>query len=248
MAYPPKALGLILTVAAVLGTAAGQAEPPAKRPAAPLAEPPVAVADFDGTVVRWYSRPTGGVEKPQFIFARELAFEARLEALKDGLPPRAGYGDKHVQLALQHAIAETMLANLPVEPAPTFKEVSQYAEEAKRRIYDQICAKRQKCDGQALFDAAWQAEGLSWEERDALMQRRARASWYLHKMVAPMLKPSEPDLREVHQAGESPFTDQRFEQIKDELESWYVATRLESALDRYYRNARSRIVVRYLSH
>ena len=34
----------------------------------------------DRVVVRWYAPELGGVAKPQFIFERELSFEARLEA------------------------------------------------------------------------------------------------------------------------------------------------------------------------
>jgi hypothetical protein len=41
---------------------------------------------LDRVVVRWSAPETGGPGKPQFIFERELAFEARLESLMDPDP------------------------------------------------------------------------------------------------------------------------------------------------------------------
>jgi hypothetical protein len=58
-----------------------------------------------------------------------------------------------------------------------------------------------------------------------------------------MLRPTELDLREVHRRGESPFTGQRFEQIEVPLKRWYISTRMSSALDRYFRNVRSRVKI-----
>jgi hypothetical protein len=191
---------------------------------------------IDRVVVRWHSRATGGVAKPRFITARELAFEARIEALSDPSPPRAPYADKHVRAALQRHLTETVLAHLPVDPAPTPKQVGNYAENARLIIEQQV-------GGRAKLNGAAAAEGIVSDELNTLLRRRARASWYLDQMVAPMLAPSDLELRAVHKRGESPFTAQRFEEVEPKLRRWYVSTRLAAALDRYYRAARSRVDV-----
>jgi hypothetical protein len=271
-------------------------------------------ADIDRAVVRWSSRATGGNAKPQFITARELAFEARLEALTDASDPDQSYSDRHVRAAIQRHIAEVMLASSPVDQKPTPKQVAGYAEAARYLLTQRIAlglssderarlsgaeglarwvaelflalppreeprlqalrheavarTKLLQADKSKIFDAADKlargetlddedarqlavgrltaamlAEGFGPEEFEALLRRRARASWYLDKMVAPMLKPTELDLREAHRRGETPFTNQSFDAVRDPLERWYVSTSLSTAVERYFRNARSRVQV-----
>jgi len=201
-----------------------------------------AVEGVDRVVVRWSSRATGGAKKPQFIMAHELAFEARIEALGETSEQLRPYGDKHIRSAIQRHITESMLANLPVDPKPTPKQVATYAE-AGRKIMVRRIGDGHEQDGLRKLDDARRAEGMTNAELDRLLRRRARASWYLDKMVAPMLTPSKLDLREVHRRGSSPFTDMRFEQAEPQLQQWYVSTRLAAALDRYFHNARSRVRV-----
>jgi len=93
---------------------------------------------------------------------------------------------------------------------------------------------------EALADAV-AAEGLDAAELDAIVQREARASLYLDRMVAPMLEPSEAELREVHHSTANPFRAQRFDDVVTPLRSWYVAERLEAALGAFYQNARGRV-------
>jgi hypothetical protein len=135
-----------------------------------------------------------------------------------------------------------MLASLPVDPPPTPKQVAVYAE-AARGILAQRIANGDAALGAQMLDEARRAESITNEELDALLRRRARASWYLDKMIAPMLTPSELDLREVHRRGETPYTDASFADAEPQLLQWYVSTRLAGALDRYFRNARSRVKV-----
>src|SRR6478609_7179379 len=84
-----------------------------------LSAEPVVV---DRAVVRFEAPETGGARRPQFVFERELSFEARLEALAD--PDRATLADapfreRHVSAALDRHIAETILGTLRIEPEPT---------------------------------------------------------------------------------------------------------------------------------
>lgn len=204
-------------------------------------EPTVQLERIDRAVVRWHARATGGVATPQFITARELAFEARLEALAEGYRQEPPYNEKHVRAAMQRHITETILAELPAAPPATPKQVGSYAEAARVLIEKRVGGR------QVLNDAA-SAEGLDSSDLNALLRRRARASWYLDKMVAPMLKPTDLDLREVHSRGETPFSDRSFEETKEPLRNWYISTRLAKALDRYYRNIRARVDVTLIDY
>jgi hypothetical protein len=210
----------------------------AGRKAAPVPDRSGAI-EIDRVVVRWSSPATGGPAKPQFILARELAFEARIEAMAEGLGPAQPFADKHVRAALQRHMTESMLAQLPVEPRPTPKQVAAYAEAARLIV-------EQRVGGRERLHQAAVTEGMVADELNALLRRQARASWYLDRMVAPMLEPTESDLREVHKSGETPYTEQPFDQIAPQLRRWLVATRLSSALIRYFRNAQGRINLRLI--
>lgn len=220
-----------------------------RRPRRPRPPKPPPAEDLDRAVVRWHARGTSGQSAPRFITARELAFEARLEALAAHTTKTAPYTNKDLRAALQRHISENMLASLPVDPKPTPKQVATYAEFARKHIVERIAseiegpAEAKLAYGLAKMDEARRAEGISREELDALLRRRARASWYLDRMVAPMLRPSELDLREAHRRGETPFTQQPFDEVKDPIERWYVSARLQAALERYFTNVRSRVTV-----
>lgn len=243
----------------------GRRAPVERAPAEGASE----VEEVDRVVVRWISRATGGVQQPQFITARELAFEARVEAIVENRGRRGPpYLDKHVRSALERRIAETMLAQLPVDPKPSPRQVAIYAESARRLLEKRIsepilrlkadalkaagrlnaettAEARNEAEAQAaeILRRARSAEGIAPGELDTIMRRRARASWYLDKTVAPMLRPSELDLREVHQRGETPFTERSFDDAADDLRQWYVASRLATALDRYFRSVRSKVKI-----
>src|SRR5262245_17275701 len=116
-------------LAVVCGVASAAAAPPPSRTPRPA---PRAQASPDGSgaqlldrvVVRWYAPETGGIARPQYVFERELAFEARLEAFTDPDPDAdpAGFRERHVRAALDRHIAETLLASLAIVPAPSDKE------------------------------------------------------------------------------------------------------------------------------
>jgi hypothetical protein len=223
-----------LALAAALLAGAPASAQEATAPGAPRAP-----ALLDRVVVRWYAPETGGVNRPQFIFERELAFEARLESLADPDAEPGAYRDRHVRAALDRHIAESLLASLPIAPAPGPQEVAARAESARAAL-------EQRVRGRArLIDAAAR-EGIGSDELDALLRRQARASLYLDRMVAPMLEPSEFDLRAALRSGATPFKDQPYEAVAPALRRWYVSQRLAQALDAYYQNARSRVSISLL--
>jgi hypothetical protein len=196
---------------------------------------------YDRVVVRWATRASGGDARPRFISARQLAFEARIEALSEGRKLAQPFTDGHVRAAIQRRISEEILAELPVEPAPEPRDIGRYAEDARVLIEQQV-------GGRATLNEAAIAEGITAEELNAMLRRRARASYYLDKMVAPMLQPSEADLREAHRRGDTPFTDQTFEASEARLRSWYVSARLRAALDSFYRGVRTKVSVELVTY
>jgi len=191
---------------------------------------------LDRTVVRFDAPETGGTSHPQFVFERELAFEARLEALSDSdrTERKSAYLDRHIRSALERHIAEELLSHLPMDPEPEREEIV-------RRVSAARAILEQRVGGAADLTSAARAEGLDATEVDRLVLREARASLYLDRMVAPMLEPSEAELREVHRATSNPFRSQRFDEIAQPLRQWFVGQRLEAALGAFYQNARARV-------
>jgi hypothetical protein len=203
--------------------------------AAGLAQPPTLTL-VDRVVVRWHAPETGGPAKPQFIFERELAFEARLESLADPDPEPGPYHDRHVRAALERHIAETLLAWRPIVPPVDPRVVAQRAETARAILEARV-------HGRAKLLEAARAEGIGSDELDALLRRQARASLYLDKMVAPMLEPSDLELQDLWKTGATPFKDQPFDQIKTALANWYIGQRLAKETEADFQRARSRVVI-----
>lgn len=220
------ALGAVLFVLALAGS--GTAEPKA----------------VDRAVVRFQAPETGGARHPRFVFERELAFEARLEALSGSDSDRALLGDapyreRHVTAALDRHIAETILGALRIEPEPTPLELAHQTELAHRMLSDHV-------GGEEALDRARRAEGISERELGRLLLQKARASLYLDRMVTPMLEPSQAELRSLYKSSSTPFRDAPFDVIRPALLRWYVSRRLNSALASFYENARSRVDVTIL--
>lgn len=216
----------LLLAAITVGSSSAHAQNPAPR-----------VVLLDRVAVRWHAPETGGVEKPQFIFERQLAFEARIAALADPDVEAAPFTDRHIRAALERHIAETLLSNLPVLPAPTAADVASRAESARAVL-------EQRVRGRDKLIAAAKAEGIGSDEIDAMLRRQARASLYLDRMVAPMLEPSEPELRALLATpGATPFSGQPYDKVALALGRWVVAQRLGEAIATYYQTARSRVVV-----
>lgn len=196
-------------------------------------------ASVDRAVVRFVSPETGGIRHPRFVFERQLAFEARLEALSDpdrGALGDAPYRDRHLTAALDRHIAETILATLHIEPEPTPAELEHQSELARRMLSD-------RAGGDEALDTARRAEGLSERELARILLQKARASLYLDRMVTPMLQPSEAELRSVHRSTKTPFQGAPFDTIRPVLLRWYVSRRLNAALASFFENARSRIQI-----
>ena len=193
----------------------------------------------DRVIARFTAPETGGIANPRFIFERELAFEARLEALADGgftASAATPYLERHVRAALERHMAETLLQSLEITPPPTTKDLEQRQRFARLAILEQV-------GGQGVLEQMLLSEGMEQSELEILLARRARASLYLDRMVATMLTPTDTELRIVHRTTRTPFSAQPYEAIAPLLGRWYVAQRLNAAVRAFYEGARSRIKV-----
>ncbi|HMJ10397.1 MAG TPA: hypothetical protein VK524_03270 [Polyangiaceae bacterium] len=200
------------------------------------------VTALDRAVVRYMAPELGGARSPRFVFQRALAFEARLEALAD--PDRSPgdsepYRERHVRAALERNIAENLLASLRMEPEPTASELVRQSDAARAMLVARV-------GGAELLDRAARAEGIEEREILRMLRRSARASLYLHRMVAPMLLPSDAELRNLHRSVQTPFRDLPYERAAVPLRRWYVGRRLSEALASFYQNARSRLQIVFL--
>jgi hypothetical protein len=205
--------------------------------AAAAAQPSASAVVVDRAVMRFWAPETGGVSSPHFVYERLLSFEARLEALSD-LDRRdasVSFRDRHVTNALERHIAETLLSGLHIDPEPKEAEIVRQMQAARARLLERI-------GGEAVLQEAARAEGIGARDVLGLLRRQALASLYLDRMVAPMLEPSDAELRTLHRTRNTPFRDLPFERIEPGLRRWYVAERLGAALLSFYQNARGRLV------
>ncbi len=237
-----RLVGLLVLVSSLPSVAQAD-EPPGSAPSEKTGSAaPAPRLLLDRAVVRFSAPETGGARSPHFIFERALAFEARLEALAD--PTHAVNADQpyrrhHLQAALERHIAETLLASLRIDPNPTEEQVEAQMRAARVILTEQV-------GGAIALQEAARAEGVTSLELRNLLRRRARASLYLDRMVAPMLEPSDAELRKIHRSGQSPFRGHPFSEIAPKLRRWYVATALGRAALVYYQNARARLTIHFL--
>lgn len=192
-------------------------------------------AVVDRVVVRFSASEVGGPATPRYVFERELSFEARLEALSDPEPNTDRvFVARHVRAALERHVAETLLEALPITPEPTPKDIARRADLARAAL-------EARAGGKEAIASAAAAEGITSGEVDAFFRRQARASFYLDRMVAPMLEPTEGELRDTLARGASPYAGRPYEEVARPLARWLLAERLKQALDAYLQAARVRV-------
>ena len=196
----------------------------------------------DRAVIRYFASELGGAFSPRFIFERELSFESRLQALSD--PDRLKdatrpYSGRHIRSALERHIAESLLANLRVDPAPTEAEIVRQTELARGILCNRI-------GGEPVLVHAVAQEGVSEREVTNFLRRQARASIYLDRMIAPMLTPTRTELRQVYAVEHHPFVQLSFEEAEPLLRQWWIGHRLADAVEQFFSNARQRVSISLL--
>lgn len=194
----------------------------------------------DRVVARWRTVADDGRGSGHLIFARELAFQARVEAMALGDEPTDKLVDRHIRAALARHVTESLLEELPLDPPPRPAEIAERAQKARRALEARV-------GGLERLEKARQKERISVDELDSMLRRTARASLYLDRMVAPLLEPTDIELRELHAAGKTPYTKERFVDVVDKLRRLVLSQRMAAALDEFWQRARSRIVITWVS-
>jgi hypothetical protein len=208
-------------------------------------ETPLAREVVDRAVVRFYAPETGGTARPRFVEERTLAFEARLESMAErpeGIGD--GYQERHVRAALEHHVAEVMLASLAHKliagSAPSRRPS---AADLARVGQDLGVALFERLGGRTQVEAAAAAEQLDPSEVEAILHRQALAAWYLDHALSPILEPTEEQLREVFRTSAHPFRGRPFDEVRAELSRWFVVERVRVAESAFFQGARTRVTV-----
>jgi hypothetical protein len=160
---------------------------------------------LDRVAVVFEAPETGGGASPHVVFERELAFAARLEAIAAGEPledETGPYAQRHVRAALDRYVATTILGSLPVErntrlpPHPCDGTgVRPDVADLTRRTALVRATLAARARGEQALQRAAAAEGLDHDDLAHFVRREALAARYLDVMVAPMLTPSDDEVR-----------------------------------------------------
>ena len=209
----------------------------AKVEAAPEAKPDTTKrALVDRIAVRFYSPETGGSARPRFITERMLGLEARFEALSDGSPASAAYQERYVRAAMERHVAEEILAALMVEQGTEPPNLP-------RLVDDWRLGLEHRLGGPVALRDALTAEGIEDAELETFFRRRVRAAYYVDRAVAPILHPSDEQLREVYRTVAHPFKALKFDDARTPLLRWIVAERLRVAETEFLQAARTRVKI-----
>jgi hypothetical protein len=219
-----------------------------------LAVSSVAIAapvQIDRVVYVFEAPETGGASAPRSVFERELALEARIEAMALGEPladERGPYAERFVRAALDRHVATELLASLPVERSKTLSRhpcdgAGGDADEAdlQRRMKLARALLGARMRGAERLDAAADAEKVGEEEIARIVRREALASRYLDMMVAPMLAPSDGELRDILHATPTPFRGRTFDEVRCDLRRWVLTQRIGAALSAFLQSSRTRV-------
>ena len=79
-----------------------------------------------------------------------------------------------------------------------------------------------------------------------MLRRQARASLYLDRMVAPMLRPSDAELEAIQRSAPAALQNEPFARVRPLLLRWYVSRRLASAMSSFFTEAPSRVTLTLL--
>lgn len=229
----PWALALVVLLSARGGAA---------QQSATLPHPAVGVL-VDRVAVRFFAPETGGAEIPRFVLQRVLAFEARLESMAAGPGLGEGYQERDVHAALEHDMAEQILASLadklvadsPADKRPALDEIPGVERDLSVALLERL-------GGRQRVDEAAAAEQLDTPEVDVLLHRAALAAWYLDR-ASPLLHPGDDQLHDVYRTWAHPYRGRPFEQVREALAGWFVVERLRVAEAAFLQSARARLRV-----
>jgi hypothetical protein len=140
-------------------------------------------------------------------------------------------------------IAEELLASLPLERQPDEAEIARVAADLRAGLLQRIGGERSPAEFDLVLADTAALEGLSPDEVNQILRRRARAALYLERAVAPLLFPTEEQLRDVYRTSAHPYRGVKFEVARLQLSRWFVDERLRSSATAFLQAARSRVKI-----
>lgn len=193
----------------------------------------------DRVFVRYVSPETGGGARPRFLTEHEAALFARIEALIEDGGVNGDFLDRFGRVAVDRVIAEDMLAALQVEGGIEPPELPKLTREARETLEARV-------GGADALASALKAEGISDLELETVMRRRARATYYADRSLAPIIKPPEEELYNAFRSLTHPYRTMKYEDARQRFARWYAYERLRTLEIDFVQSARSRLLVTYL--
>lgn len=207
-------------------------DPRVRLPSVPVAPSVVVV---DRIAVRYMTPETGGNARPRFLTERQLAFFARIEASVEGAPIEGDeYPERYVRAATDRLVARAMLASLLVQRGSEPPDLPRLAAEARNELAERF-------GGAAMLDAALQDEGLDDDELASFLRDQVRATYYVDRVITPIIAVTEDSLREAYRSVLHPFRKEKFDEARPKLKQWLVVERLRVAELEFLQGARARI-------
>jgi len=207
-------------------------------PSSARAEEPARLVP-DHIAVRYVTPETGGVARPAFLTARQVAFFTRLEALFEQIPIESAgeYPERYVRSAIDRIIARSMLAKLMIQRGSEPPELPKLAADAREEL-----ATRLGANGNAALEEAMKREGIDAAELQAFLRDQVRAISYIDRAITPIISVTEESLREAFRGATHPFRHiKSFDDARPLLKRWLVTERLRAAELEFLQGARSRI-------
>jgi hypothetical protein len=197
------------------------------------AQGPVAL---DRVAVRFISPETGGAARPRFLTEREVAFFTRVEALleQQSLEPNE-YPERYVRAAVDRLVARTMLASLMIQRGVEPPDLPKQTLEAKADLEARL--------GPGGLVDAMKREGIEEDELLAFLRDQIRATYYVDRMISPILVVTEDTLHETYRGMVHPFRKDKLEDVRAKLRRWIVTERFRAAEIEFLQGARARIKV-----
>ncbi len=189
---------------------------------------------MDRVAVRFVAPELGGATRPAYVTERELAFLARLEALfEDNAAPYVPQ-DRFLREALDRQIARTMLGELLVQRGIEPPDLIRVVDEARAELSARV-------GGEERLVLAMRAEGIDEIELKEALKRRARAAYYVDRVISPILNPTDDEAKEAFRALPHPFKSGRYEDTKAPFLKWLIHERMRAAELEFYQVARTKV-------
>lgn len=209
---------------------------------------------IDRTAVVFSSPDTGGADSPRSITERELAFEARIEALAMGESPEDERGvpkPRFLRAALDRHVATEILASIPIDQRerravdPCSRE-RRPAEDERKDLELRVALARgilvTRVRGESKLGDAAQREGMSEGDILRMVRREALAARYVDLVIAPMVVPSPAEIRDAHRTLPA-LRDKPLAEVSCDIARMLLAQRLAQALAQFRESSRSRVTL-----